>query len=285
MKTWRVIDLIEWTTEYFECHEIPTPRLDAELLLGHVLQQSRLQLYLRFEMPVFQNQLSKFRESIKRRAAHTPVSYLTNHREFMSMDFYVNQHVLIPRPETEILVETVLGKQQDACRFIDIGTGCGAIAISIAYNRPGFEILATDLSAEALEVAQQNAVAHHCIDRITFLHGDLFTPLQDLSNPRFDWIVSNPPYVSTAETSILSPDVREHEPEVALFAGLDGLSVVRRLVADAPKFLNPRGKLILEVGYDQGHEVRDLIESHPAYNDCQIIKDYSGIDRVILASV
>lgn len=285
MKTWHVIDLIEWTTEYFERHEIPTPRLDAELLLGHLLQKSRLQLYLSFEMPVFQEALSKFRELIKRRVDHTPVSYLTNHKEFMSLNFYVDSRVLIPRPETETLVETVLQHQRDSCRFVEIGTGCGAIAISFSHHRPDWELVATDLSKEALEVAQQNALTHNCADQLTFLQGDLFEPLRELPNPRFDWIASNPPYVGTDEASILPIDVREHEPEVALFAGPDGLDIIRRIVTDAPQFLNADGKLILEIGSTQSHAVQDLIKSQPAYKHCEVIKDYADIERVLLASV
>jgi release factor glutamine methyltransferase len=280
-----VIDLIEWTTEYFERHEVPTPRLDAELLLGHLLQKSRLQLYLSFEMPVFQNTLSKFRELIKKRIAHTPVSYLTHHKEFMSLDFYVDRRVLIPRPETEMLVETALQQQEKNCRLVDIGTGCGTIAIGLSHHRPDWEIIATDVSTEALEVAQQNALTHNCADRLTFLHGDLFEPLSELTNLHFDWIASNPPYVSTDDASTLSPDVREHEPEIALFAGADGLDIIRRIVADAPQFLNPQGKLILEIGYNQSRAVQYLIRSQPAFKRCEIIKDYSGIERVILAGV
>ncbi|MBI1923586.1 peptide chain release factor N(5)-glutamine methyltransferase [Candidatus Poribacteria bacterium] len=285
MKTWRVIDLIQWTTEYFERHNIPTPRLDAELLLGHLLQKSRLQLYLHFETPVFQEQLSAFRELVKKRVDHTPVSYLTNHREFMSLNFYVDGRVLIPRPETEILVETVLQSQKGKCRLIDIGTGSGAIAISLAVNCPDSEIVATDLSADALIVAQQNAALHHCADRLTFLQGNLFEPAQELESQRFDWIVSNPPYVSEEDFPTLSPDVRDHEPKIALIAGGDGLDIIRRLVADAPRFLNPHGQLIMEIGYNQSGAVQQLIQSNPAYNECQVIKDYSGIERVVIASV
>ena len=285
MKTWRVIDLIEWTTEYFERHEVPTPRLDAELLLGHLLQKSRLQLYLSFEMPVFQEALSKFRELIKKRIDRTPVSYLTNHKEFMSLDFYVDPRVLIPRPETEILVETVLQHQKAPCRFVDIGTGCGAIAISFGHHRRDGELIATDFSMDALEVAQQNALTHNCADRLTFLQGDLFEPLQELSDSRFDWIASNPPYVSTDDASTLPVDVREHEPEIALFAGVDGLDIIRRIVTEAPPFLNPQGKLILEIGYNQSQAVQDLIKSRPVYKRCEVIKDYAGIERVVLASI
>lgn len=285
MKTWHVIDLIQWTTEYFERHDIPTPRLDAELLLGHLLQKSRLQLYLHFEMPVFPEHLSTFRELVKKRAAHTPLSYLTNHKEFMSLDFYVDSQVLIPRPETEVLVEAILKVQKEPCHLIDIGTGSGAIAISLAANCPEWEITATDISAEALEVAQKNAATHGCTNRLTFLHGNLFEPLKAVPNPHFDWIVSNPPYVATDEYHSLPPDVRDYEPEAALFAGRNGLDIIRRILADAPQFLNPGGKLGLEIGHNQSHDVQDLIQSNSVYKDCQVLKDYSGVERVVLASV
>ncbi len=284
MKTWRVIDLIQWTTEYFERHNIPNPRLDVELLLGHVLQKSRLQIYLSFDMPVFQEHLLVFRNLIKKRSAHTPVSYLTNHREFMSLDFYVDSRVLIPRPDTEILIEMVLEQQERPCRLLDIGTGCGAIAISLAVNLLDWEIVATDISAEALDVARQNADKHNCADRITFLQGDLFEAVKELENTRFDWIVSNPPYVSIKDRSVLAPDVHNYEPEVALFAGVDGLNIIRRIIAEAPEFLNPKGKLVLEIGYNQSRDVQELIESSAMYSDCQFIQDYSGIERVVVAS-
>ena len=285
VRTWHVIDLIQWTTEYFERHNIPTPRLDAELLLGHLLKKSRLQLYLHFEMPVFPEHLSTFRELVKKRAAHTPLSYLTNTKEFMSLDFYVNSQVLIPRPETELLVESILKIQKEPCRLIDIGTGSGAIAISLAVNRPEWEIAATDTSAEVLKIAQKNSVAHNCANRLTFLCGDLFEPLKALSNQNFDWIVSNPPYIGTNEYHTLPSNVRDYEPEAALFAGSDGLDIIRRILAGAPQFIKPGGKLCLEIGHNHSCDVQDLVQSNSDYIKCQVIKDYSGIERVVLASV
>lgn len=285
MKTWRVIDLIEWTTDYFKHQNIPSPRLDAELLLGHVLKKSRLQLYLCFDMPVLQEALAKFRGLIKRRATHTPVSYLTNQKDFMSLTFYVDSRVLIPRPETEILVETVLQQQSGKCRIIDIGTGSGAIAVSLAFNRPDWEIVATDMLVAPLDVARKNACIHGCTERITFLQGDVFAPLESLENRRFDWIASNPPYISAKDFPTLPPDIRDHEPSSALTAGCDGLSIIRQLIADAPQHLNPNGRLILEVGDNQSGQVQDLIRLHPAYNDCQMIVDYSGRERIIVASL
>ena len=283
MNTWRVIDLIEWTTKFFKNQNITSPRLDAELLLGHVLKKSRLQLYLSFDMPVLQEALLQFRTLIKRRAAHTPVSYLTNQKEFMSLAFYVDSRVLIPRPETEILAETVMQQQSGKCRLIDIGTGSGAIAVSLAVNRPEWEIVATDLEAGALDVARENARIHGCTERITFLQGDLFSPVEPLEDRRFDWIASNPPYISAHDFSSLPPDIRNHEPKCALAAGGDGLDIIRKIVAGAPRFLNAHGRLILEIGGNQSHQVQDLIQSHPAYNEIQVIVDYSGRERIIVA--
>lgn len=285
MKTWRVLDLIQWTTEYFKRCDIPGPRLDAELLLSHVLDTNRLQLYLRFEMPVYPEHLAAFRELIKKRVAHSPVSYLTNRKEFFSLDFYVDPRVLIPRPETEVLVESVLQAQETPCQLIDIGTGSGAIAISLAANRPEWEIIATDISADALKVAQKNSVVHHCADRLTFLQGNLFKPLEGLPNPRFDWIVSNPPYVSTAEFPSLLPDVRDHEPETALLAGTNGLDVITGILEDAPRFLKPGGRVGLEIGHNHSPDVQDIVQSNSAYVGSQVIKDYSGVERVVIATV
>ena len=285
MKTWRVIDLIQWTTEYFERHDISTARLDAELLLSHILGTSRLQLYLQFEMPVFPEHLAAFRKLIKKRAAHAPVSYLTNRKEFFSLDFYVDSRVLIPRPETEVLVESVLQAEAAPCRLIDIGTGSGAIAISLAVNRPEWNLFATDISEDALNVAQQNAVAHKCADQLTFLQGNLFEPLEALPNPQYDWIVSNPPYVSTVEYPSLPPDVREHEPETALLGGANGLDIVVGILDTAPRFLKPGGRVGLEVGHNHSHDVQDIVQSDAAYSDCQVIKDYSGVERVVIATV
>ena len=285
MKTWRVIDLIQWTTNYLKCHNIPSSRLDAELLLGYVLKKSRLQLYLNFDMPVFQETLSVFRELIKRRAGHTPLSYLTNQKEFMSLAFYVDSRVLIPRPETEILVETVLKQQSGKRRLIDIGTGSGSIAVSLATNLPDWEIVATDLTADVLEVARKNAVIHGCTERITFLQGNLFAPVKTLENRSFDWIASNPPYISSKDFPTLPTDIRDHEPKTALIAGCDGLNIIRQIITGAPQFLNPDGRLILEIGNNQSEQVRNLIQSNPAYNDCQVIADYSGLERIIVASL
>ena len=235
-KIWHVLELLEWTTGYFEKHNIPNPRLDAEVLLGHLLQKSRLQLYLHFDMPVFQDDLTVFRELIKKRIARTPISYLTNHKEFMSLDFYVDERVLIPRPETEFIVETILQtKGNTSQRILEIGTGSGVIATTLAVNIPDCEIIATDISNDALAVAEKNRDMHECTERITLLQGDLFEPITTLKSSLFNWIVSNPPYVKTGEHDTLCSDIRDYEPHIALLAGEDGLSIIRSLIAEAPK--------------------------------------------------
>ena len=288
-KLWRVVDLLDWTTQYFAKHAVPNPRLDAEVLLGHLLEKTRLQLYLHFEMPVFQEHLAPYRELIKKRLAHTPVSYLTNRKEFMSLDFYVDERVLIPRPETEQLVETILTeKTGDSDSLLELGTGSGIIATSLAVHQPEWNIIATDISEPALAVAQKNAETHARTAQIKFLSGDLFEPIKAMDPTgeiRFDWIVCNPPYIKKTEWDTLSPDVREYEPEIALFAGDDGLTVIRRLIAEAPEYLAPNGKLIIEIGDTQGDTVRPLIDAEPAYCTYELLKDYAEKERIVLARV
>jgi release factor glutamine methyltransferase len=288
-KLWRVVDLLDWTSGYFEQHGIPNPRLDAEVLLGHLLNKSRLQLYLHFEMPIFQEHLTPFRELIKKRIERTPVSYLTNRKEFLSLEFYVDERVLIPRPETEQLVETILATKTDTPqRLLELGTGSGAIATSLAVHQSEWDIVATDISEPALAVAQKNAETHACTAQITFMSGDLFEPIQTIASAeqrRFDWIVCNPPYVKNVERESLSPDVRDHEPEIALFAGEDGLAVIRRLISEAPQYLAPNGKLLFEIGATQAEPVLALIDAEPAYCTYELLKDYAKKDRLVLACV
>ena len=285
-KTWHVLELLEWTTDYFEKHDIPNPRLDAEVLLGHLLEKSRLQLYLHFDMPVYQDDLDVLREMIKRRIARTPISYLTNHKEFMSLNFYVDERVLIPRPETEFIVETILKTNSDTSQSIlEIGTGSGIIATSLAVNKPEWDIIATDICKDALAVAEINRDTHDCNERITLLHGDLFDPIKQLESSRYNWVVSNPPYVMTNDLDSLSPDVCDYEPHIALFAGEDGLSIIRSLIAEAPNYLQPNGKLIFEIGHTQTEPVKALFNEQSAYKKYRFIKDYAGKDRVVLASL
>ncbi len=282
MQIWRIVDLINWTTEYFQKRNIPTARLDAELLLGCVLGKERLQLYLDFDEVVQEEHLSQYRELVKKRAEYMPVAYLTNQREFMSLKFYVNENVLIPRPETERLVETVLDMQSDECVILEVGTGNGAIAVSFAKKRPNWKIFATDISEEALQVAEENAHRHEVSGQLTFLHGALFEPLSGKSE-KFDWIVSNPPYVPSDRIPTLAPDIKDYEPRLAIDGGADGLDIIRRLIAEAPDFLTVTGKLAFEIDDTHSDAVKNLISENDKYADYEIIKDYAGVDRVVVA--
>ena len=281
MKTWTVLDLVEWTENYFRESGITTPRLDAEVLLGFVLQKSRLQLYLSFEMPVFPDHLSVFRQLVQRRKEHTPVSYLTNHREFMSIDFYVDSRVLIPRPETEILVEYVLDRTSThgSISLVDIGTGSGAIAVSLAFNRPEWYIVATDISIDALAVAETNATRHQT--QIEFRSGDMLSTLESVDN-KFDWIVSNPPYISSQDYKILPPDVRNFEPKLALASPPDGLQLIRILIESAPNYLKPNGRLAIEIGKGQRLDVEDFVHRSKKYQKIDFIPDLSGVARILV---
>lgn len=284
MKTWTVLDLVEWTENYFRESGITTPRLDAEVLLGFVLQKSRLQLYLSFEMPVFPDHLSVFRQLVQRRKEHTPVSYLTNHREFMSIDFYVDSRVLIPRPETEILVEYVLDRTSThgPISLVDIGTGSGAIAVSLAFNRPEWYIVATDISIDALAVAETNATRHQT--QIEFRSGDMLSTLESVDN-KFDWIVSNPPYISSQDYKILPPDVRNFEPKLALASPPDGLQLIRILIESAPNYLKPNGRLAIEIGKGQRLDVEDFVHRSKKYQKIDFIPDLSGVARILVVQV
>ena len=284
MKTWTVLDLVEWTENYFRESGITTPRLDAEVLLGFVLQKSRLQLYLSFEMPVFPDHLSVFRQLVQRRKEHTPVSYLTNHREFMSIDFYVDSRVLIPRPETEILVEYVLDRTSThgPISLVDIGTGSGAIAVSLAFNRPEWYIVATDISIDAIAVAETNATRHQT--QIEFRSGDMLSTLESVDD-KFDWIVSNPPYISSQDYKILPPDVRNFEPKLALASPPDGLQLIRILIESAPNYLKPNGRLAIEIGNGQRPDVEDFVHRSKKYQKIDFIPDLSGVARILVVQV
>ncbi|HIE27683.1 TPA: peptide chain release factor N(5)-glutamine methyltransferase [Candidatus Poribacteria bacterium] len=283
MKIWRVMELINWTADYFKKNGIQSARLDAELLLGHILNKSRLQLYMDFDRIVAKEYLARYRELIKKRVERVPIAYLTNHKEFMSLSFYVDESVLIPRPETEVLVETVLKLQSDGSQVLDLGTGSGAIVVTLAKQRADWKFVATDISPEAIAVAKKNAQRYEVAERIIFLQSDLFESFDE--SMKFDYIVANPPYISSNEIPTLMPEIRDYEPRIAIDGGPTGLNFIDRLVAEAPKFLTENGQLVFEFGYQQDDTVGNLIQSNPQYTDCDIIKDYAGIERVVVARV
>lgn len=258
-RSWTVLELLRWTTDYFKRHGIEGARLDAELLLAHALETERLRLYVDFEKPVLPTERERFRALVRQRAQErVPVSILLGEREFWSLAFKVSKDVLTPRPDTETLVEAALAKCKGPDwkgRILDLGTGSGAIALSLAQELPHAELTATDLSQAALQIAAENADRLPQGERVRFLHGDLFGPV---ANERFDLVVSNPPYVARRDAKSLPPELA-HEPEMALYGGEDGLDVIRRLVADAGAHLAPGGWLLIELGPEQAGTVEQLL--------------------------
>jgi release factor glutamine methyltransferase len=259
---------------------IETARLDAEVLLAHACGVSRASLMA--GLSVDADTAAKFRRMVTRRASREPVAYLIGGKEFFSLDFEVTPAVLIPRPETETLVEAALKflAPRREPRILDIGTGSGAIAIAVAANVPNARIVATDISKEALEVAHRNALRHRCEDRIEFLAADLFPD----DDSRFDLIVSNPPYVAEADLETLQPEIRLHEPRAALVFGADGLKMYRRIATASRVRLNPDGAVIVEIGAGQATEVEALFR-HAGFSNIDAIRDLARIERVISARV
>jgi release factor glutamine methyltransferase len=281
-KQWTVLALLKWTTDYFKQKGIETARLDAEILLAFALGTDRLRLYLDFEKPVLADERARFRELVKQRAeARRPVAYLTGTREFWSMALAVTADVLVPRPETETLVEAVLAELPDVeaeLSAFDLGTGSGAIALALAKERPKLRVVAGDVSAAALEVAERNASTHGLGDRVRFVHGAGFTPV---IGQRFDVIVSNPPYLAEAEATSLAPELA-HEPRGALFAGADGAALLRQIAHEAPLFLKPGGLIALELAPAQADEVTQCL-ARSGFEGPRTHRDLAGRARVVTA--
>lgn len=280
---WTVKRILDWTIPHLKSHGSESPRLDAEILLAHARGCPRIQLYTNYDDPLTDTQRATMRDLVKRRAAAEPVAYLVGHREFFGLDFRVTKDVLIPRPDTETLVVDAIEtlKPQAAPRVLDIGTGSGCIAISLAVNCPNAEVTAIDLSQAALNIARENSEKHNVADRIRWLHGDLFAPLTTAE--QFDLIASNPPYIASAEIETLAADVRLHEPRSALDGGPDGLDVVRRLIADAPQHLVSQGKLLIEISGEQAGAVTQLLAANGHYDDIAVLKDMAKQPRVVRA--
>lgn len=274
-------EILNLTIQYFSKLKIENPRLEAEVLLADLLGKERIDLYVSFDQPLNPEEVDVFREQVRLRGKGCPIPYIIGKKEFLSREFYVSQDVLIPRPETEHLVEVAihyLDKSQ-ALRVADIGTGSGIISISLALSLPRAHIYATDISFEALKMAEKNVKRYHLEKRIDLLQGDLFSPLHER---RFHAILSNPPYIPDHEYRGLVTGIREYEPPKALKGGRDGLRVIRPLITGAKDYLNEEGLLILEIGYGQLSQVRQLLKEH-SYKLEDVIKDYGDIPRVVLA--
>lgn len=278
---WTVARLLSWTQDYFRRSGLEAPRLCAEILLAHAMQCERIRLYTQHEEVPETPVREAFRELVREAAAGRPIAHLTGCKEFFSLAFEVTPAVLIPRPETEILVERTISllrrARTEQPAILDLGTGSGCIAISLARHLPSARVAASDVSREALVVAQRNAARHAVADRIDFRCGDLFAPWSDAA--AFDFIVCNPPYVGTVDAPI-ERSVREYEPHVALFAGPDGLDVIRRVLAEAPPYLRPGGHLLMELAFDQAAAVRGLAAGG-GWHDTTTYRDAAGHERVL----
>ncbi len=285
--TWTIQKLLNWVTEYLAAKGIESARLSAELLLSHALGIKRIELYTQFDKQVPQQQLDKLHSLVKRAGLHEPVAYLTGKTEFYSLELDITADCLIPRPETELLVQRAIEflRTRSGIQYVcDLCTGSGCIAVAIAKNFPDARVTATDISAAALAVAARNVEKYRLKEQIQLLCGDLFEPvIQQLDVNQFDLIVCNPPYVSAAEYEILDKNVKEYEPESALLAGADGMDVYRRIIKKVDEFLKPGAALMLEIGYAQGPAVRDLLEQTGAFVEINIEKDPHDNDRVVTA--
>jgi release factor glutamine methyltransferase len=281
-RTWTVLDLLRWTTEHFRSRGIEGARLDAECLLAHALDTERLQLYLEFDKPVAPAERARLRELVKRRAdERVPVALLTGCREFWSLPLRVTPDVLVPRPETETLVEValrLLPDRESAVRILDVGTGCGAIALALAKERPKARITATDISGPALAVARHNAEELGFENRIRFLAGDGFEPVR---GECFDLIASNPPYLAHCEAPALPPELT-HEPREALFAGGEGTELLRRIAHGAWDLLEEGGTLAVEVTPRQASEMTEWLVS-AGFARTESHCDLAGRVRVVSA--
>jgi release factor glutamine methyltransferase len=274
-----VLEVLQSTTVYFENRKIENPRLNAEHLLAHALKKTRMELYLEFERPLSEAELAPLRDLVKRRGQGQPLQHLLGTVEFCGQTFAVDRRALVPRPETEQLVELLIAEceSRSAIRIVDVGTGSGVIALSLAKKFPAAEILAIDISDDALALAKENAAQLGLSERVRFQKADLLENLGE----RFDLIAANLPYVSMNDRNLLAREVL-HDPEVALFAGPNGDEFVRRLIDQAPEHLKQNGLLALEIGINQAEGLTEILRQKN-YHDIQSKKDYSGITRFLLA--
>ncbi len=282
--TWTIRRMLEWMSRDFAERGLPGPRLDAELLVAHALGQRRVALYMDLDRPLADAELAAIRELVKRRRAREPIAYIVGEREFWKRAFEVSRSVLVPRPDTEILVSSALPllPNDREARVLDLCTGSGILAVTLAAERPRVRAVATDLSAEALEVARRNAARHGVGDRVDFRLGDLFDAVR--GEPPFDLVVSNPPYIPTAEIETLDADVRAYEPRMALDGGADGFELHRRLASGAASYLAPGGSLLVEVGMGQAPQLEKTLAAAGPYGEVRSVLDYGGIARVVAAT-
>ena len=314
-KIWTIGRILKWTEQYFKDKGIESPRLDAEVLLAHVLEKQRIYLYVHFDEPLQPAELAAYREMVKQRVLRVPVAQILGEKEFMGLTFKVTADTLVPRPDTEILVQAAVERlkamkgeakapedealadgeeassaadrdeaaadvSQEPLRIADIGTGSGAICLSVLRYLAGTVADTVDISPAARAVAEENAASLGLADRVTFHTGDLLQPLVGMT---FAAILSNPPYIPEADIATLAPEVRLKEPHTALSGGQDGLDFYRRMAKEAPAMLVPGGFMAFEVGIHQAEPVAALAKANPLIARTEILPDYAGIDRVVVA--
>ncbi len=282
---WTTRSLLDWTSRHLDRKGFEHPRLTSEMLLAHVLGVERIKLYLDLDRPASDLERAAYRELIERAARHEPVDYLIGKAPFFSMLLKVDRRVLVPRPSTEALVEHVIQHARRTPGFAspliaDIATGSGAIAIALARHIPGCRVIATDLSADALALAKENAAEQNVADRIDFLEGDLLAPLEGV---RVRYLVSNPPYISDAEWAEVPPNVKDHEPMDALRGGTDGLKYLRTLIERGHGHLDAPAQLVLEIAASQKQAVLDLMERAPGLTNPHVLVDHERLPRVAVA--
>ena len=284
-EAWTIFRMILWSADYLAEKGVDNSRLDAEWLLADALEVERLQLYLQYDRPLTPAERAAFKPLLRRRAGREPLQYILGRTAFRELDLVTDPRVLVPRPETEVLVEEVLGwaaaRPGGLGTVWDVGTGSGAVALSLAVEGVCERIVATDVSSAALEVAEENARRHGADGKVEFRRGVLFEALK--ADERFDVVVANPPYVEKGQRSHLEPEVRDWEPAAALFAGVDGLDVIRPLIAGAADRVLPEGLLALEVGTGQESRVVDLIDETRAFGPARVRRDLSGRPRIVMA--
>jgi len=287
--TWTIKRLLEWTTGFFSRKNVDPARLSAELLLAHVLSMPRIKLYTDFDRVLTDTELASFRELVRRASEQEPIAYLTGNAHFFNLEFDVTRDVLIPRPDTETLVEDVLQLSRrtigfETPRVLDLCTGSGCIAAAIAHHQKHAVVVATEISPAASEVAKRNFTKLGLNERITLLQGDLFEPLSLLADRQpFDLVVSNPPYIATSLIQKLDRSVRDYEPMQSLDGGSDGLTFHRRILAESPARLRAGGRIYLEIAFDQREPVQALAATFTEFTEVRILKDHAGNDRVLTA--
>lgn len=282
-EAWTVGRVVRWAADDFRAKGIESPRLEAELLLAQALDTDRMRIIVDAARELEPSELARYRDLIHRRRKGEPVAYIRGQKEFFGRVFHIDKRVLVPRPDTEILVEAALRRTASFPMpgyYLDLCTGSGCVAITLARERPACKLVAVDLSTDALAVARENSIRLGTVHQIAWLAGDLFRPLQVLSGPKLDLIVANPPYIAEAEIADLSVDIRGFEPRLALSGGADGLHVTRRIIAEAPRHLRERGVLAVEIGTGQTDRVKQSF-AEAGFAEIVVDKDYGGYERVV----